>query len=223
MVALVVLLLRRQPRHRWVKYAGNWMPPGRDALSYRVQRWWLRRGLARASVTVNGRWPDQPLWVHAFNNPTLTSTEIERGRAAAMAKEPGGPWRVVFSGRLEKPKGADVVVTTVQELRRRGRDVELDLVGDGPLHDWVEAQISGPDGGGWLRLHGWLTRQDPKQSSLTATRSPSTASEGFPKVLAEAMAFSAYLSRLRCRASGRCSARPAARWWSRQTGAGPTQ
>ena len=190
MVALVVLLLRRSPRHRWVKYAGNWMPPGRDATSYRVQRWWLRRGLARATVTVNGRWPDQPAWVHAFDNPTLTSAEIQRGRAAAQAKRPGEPWRVVFSGRLEKPKGAHVAVETVRELRRRGHDVELDLIGDGPLREWVEAQISADDDSSWLRLHGWLTRQELE--SILADGHVfllPTASEGFPKVIAEAMAF----------------------------------
>ena len=191
MVALVVLSLRRSPRHRWVKYAGNWMPPGRDATSYRVQRWWLSRGLARATVTVNGTWPDQPAWVHAFDNPTLTGTEVNRGRTAAESKRPGEPWRVVFSGRLEKPKGAHVAVETVRELRRRGHDVELDLIGDGPLRDWVAGQMSAAGGGSWLRLHGWLTRQELEAilADGHVFLLPTTASEGFPKVIAEAMAF----------------------------------
>lgn len=190
MIALLVLRTRRRPRDRWVKYAGNWHPDGRDALSYRIQRWWLGRGLARAAVTVNGRWPDQPAWVHTFDNPTLTDDEIARGRAAAEAKPVGPPWRVVFSGRLERPKGADVAVDTVLELRRRGLDVSLDLVGDGPLRSWVEAKAA-EDTTGSIRLHGWL-RRDQLEEFLAQGQVmllPTTASEGFPKVLAEAMAF----------------------------------
>lgn len=190
MVALVVLLARKRPRDRWVKYAGNWMPPGRDAASYRLQRWWLRRGLARASLTVNGRWPGQPDWVHTFDNPTLTDDELARGREAAAAKQAHEPWRVVFSGRLEQPKGADTAVEAVLELRRRGLDVTLDLIGDGPLRPWVERTINdcGMDG---IRLHGWMRRDELEHYLARAhvLLLPTTASEGFPKVIAEAMAF----------------------------------
>lgn len=190
MVALAVLLVRRRPRDRWVKYAGNWMPAERDAATYRLQRWWLRRGLARAAVTVNGQWPGQPKWVHTFDNPTLTEEELQSGRDAANAKAPGPPWRVVFCGRLERAKGADVAVDTVLELRRRGLDVSLDLIGDGPLRPWVEERITG-DAGGCITLHGWL-RRDELEEYLARGHVfllPTTASEGFPKVIGEAMAF----------------------------------
>ena len=190
MVALLVLRAHRHPRDRWVKYAGNWQHTGPDALSYRLQRWWLRRGLANAAVTVNGDWPDQPAWVHAFDNPTLTDSEIQRGRAAAAGKATGPPWSVVFSGRLEEPKGAHVAVETVLELRIRGLDVSLDLVGDGPLRPWVEERIAG-DSSGAIRLHGWMRRDELEEVLARAQVMllPTTASEGFPKVLAEAMAF----------------------------------
>lgn len=190
MIALLALSTRRSPRDRWVKYAGNWCPDGPDAVSYRLQRWWLRRGLSRASVTVNGQWPGQPAWVHAFDNPTLTAAEIERGRNAAATKPQGPPWRIVFSGRLEKPKGADVAVDTVLELRQRGVDVSIDLIGDGPLRPWVENRCT-QDPSGSIRLHGWL-RRDELEGFLAQGHVmllPTTASEGFPKVLAEAMAF----------------------------------
>ncbi len=173
-----------------MKYAGNWMPEERDAFSYRLQRWWLRRGLARAAVTVNGRWPSQPAWVYAFDNPTLTDDEVSRGRTAATSKRPGSPWRVVFSGRLEKPKGAHIAIETVLELRSRGLDVSLDLIGDGPLRPWVEKRVASEPAGAFT-LHGWLSRGqlEAHLAQGHVLLLPTAASEGFPKVLAEAMAF----------------------------------
>ena len=189
-VALGVLWFRRRPRDRWVKYAGNWSPEGPDALTYRLQRGWLRSGRAKAVVTVNGAWPDQPPWVRTFDNPTLTAEELRVGRDAAERKAPGPPYRVVFAGRLEAPKGADTAVSVVRQLRRDGHDVELDLVGDGPLRSHVESEIEA-EGGGAIRLHGWI-RRDELEEILAAGHVlllPTTASEGFPKVIAEAMAF----------------------------------
>ena len=189
-VALGVLFFRRRPRDRWVKYAGNWSPDGPDALTYRLQRAWLRSGRAKAAVTVNGAWPDQPPWVRTFDNPTLTADELRAGRDAAERKPAGPPYRVVFAGRLEGPKGADTAVAVVRQLRRNGHDVELDLVGDGPLRSHVESEIEA-EGGAAIRLHGWI-RRDELEAVLAAGHVlllPTTASEGFPKVIAEAMAF----------------------------------
>ncbi|MCB1031547.1 MAG: glycosyltransferase [Acidimicrobiales bacterium] len=189
MVALGILAVRGKPKNRWVKYAGNWMPDRPDAYTYRLQRWWLKKGLARGPVTVNGRWDNQPEWVFAFDNPTLTEAEIEAGAAASAIRSPGPPYRAIFVGRLEKPKGVHIAVETILELRKRGVDIELDLIGDGALRGWAEDQIKAA-GNDSVRLHGWLTRKE-LEGFLTEAHVlllPSQ-SEGFPKVVAEAMAF----------------------------------
>lgn len=189
MVALAVLAVRRQPRHRWVKYAGNWQPTGPEPRTYALQRWWLNRGLARASVTVNGSWSDQPPWVHTFDNPTLTGEEVDRGRLVAQKKPPTPPLRVVFAGRLHQAKGVDRAVEAVLALRARGVQATLDVVGDGPLRSWVEDRCAA-DAPEAIRLHGSLSRRH-LEALLSASHVfllPSTA-EGFPKVVAEAMAF----------------------------------
>lgn len=189
LVALAVLALRRRPANRWVKYAGNWRPTGPEPRTYALQRWWLNRGLARAAVTVNGSWPDQPAWVHTFDNPTLTAEEVAHGRRAAAAKTGPPPLRVVFAGRLNHAKGVEGAVEAVLAMRAHGASVTLDVVGDGPLRSWVEDRAASDDPGA-VRLHGWLARAD-LEAVLAEGHVfvlPSTA-EGFPKVVAEAMAF----------------------------------
>lgn len=190
LVAMAMLSVRRRPRDRWIKYAGNWAPNQRDAFTYRLQRSWLRSGLTRSVVTVNGRWPDQPAWIRAFDNPTLTETELRTGSAAAEERPPGPPYRAIFVGRLESEKGADTAVDTVVELRRRGLDVRLDLVGDGPLRDWVGSRIEA-SGDASIVHHGWLprTRLETLLADAHLMLLPTSASEGFPKVLGEALAF----------------------------------
>ncbi|MEJ7712202.1 MAG: hypothetical protein WKF84_20650 [Pyrinomonadaceae bacterium] len=42
-MALLLLTVVRHPRRRWIKYAGNWCPGGREAWSYTFQRWWLKK------------------------------------------------------------------------------------------------------------------------------------------------------------------------------------
>jgi len=193
MVALAVLTLRRSPATRWFKYAGNWQPPQGESITYRVQRWWLRRHLARGEVTVNGQWPDQPAWVHAFNNPTLTRTEIERGREAARTKAGAPPLRLAFVGRVEREKGAGVAVDALGVLARSGLDVHLDVVGDGPLRAPLTNQVRAEGIADRVTFHGWLTRAEVEEvlAQAHALVLPSGASEGFPKVIAEAMAFGA--------------------------------
>jgi glycosyltransferase involved in cell wall biosynthesis len=172
-----------------VKYAGNWRPTGPEPRTYTLQRWWLNRGLARAAVTVNGSWPDQPAWVHTFDNPTLTAEEVAHGRRAAASKAGPPPLRVVFAGRLNHAKGVEGAVEAVLALRARGASVTLDVVGDGPLRSWVEDRAASEDPGA-VRLHGWLARTDLEAvlAGGHVFALPSTA-EGFPKVVAEAMAF----------------------------------
>ncbi len=75
------------------------------------------------------------------------------------------------------------------ELCRRGHDVHLEMVGDGPLRAELEARCA-RELPGRAELHGWMSRAELEH---VLTRGhllllPSR-SEGFPKVVAEALAF----------------------------------
>jgi colanic acid/amylovoran biosynthesis glycosyltransferase len=97
--------------------------------------------------------------------------------------------RILAVGRLSKEKAYDDLLRAVAELLRRGVDVDLDLVGDGPER---EALVALADELGIRRkvhFRGWLLSDAVREAMLQATvlAQPSTI-EGLPTVVEEAMA-----------------------------------
>jgi glycosyltransferase involved in cell wall biosynthesis len=193
LIALFVLALTRCPRPRWLKYAGNWSPATSDAGSYRLQRWMLRRNVCQATVTVNGVWPAQPPHVRSFDNPTLTDEELRSAAQAAADKTLDGEVRIAFAGRLEEAKGAGRVLEIAQRLVTAGVTFGLDLAGDGPDRRRYETHVADRRLENEVTFHGWLDRAALERVYGRAhiVLLPTTASEGFPKVLAEGMAYGA--------------------------------
>jgi glycosyltransferase involved in cell wall biosynthesis len=193
LVAMFLLAFVRNPRVRWVKYAGNWKRYEGEPLSYKLQRWWLRRGFARSLVTVNGTWAGDPSHVRPFRNPCLTEDELRVGRITAGQKKLEDPMVLLFVGRLEEAKGSTRAVEILRRLRAEGIDARLELVGDGPLRARLEAMARAGDLAEVLTLHGWLPRSEINAIYARAhfLLLPSTCSEGWPKVLSEGMAFGA--------------------------------
>jgi glycosyltransferase involved in cell wall biosynthesis len=190
LIAIAILSARRTPRMRWIKYAGNWKPEGGDAVSYRLQRAWLSRPWHRSVVTIPGEWPDQPDWVVSFFNPSLLDEDLAAGRAAAATKQLASPLRMLFVGALSQRKGAGRAIETARELARRGVDVQLDIAGDGEARADFEHRAR--ELGDRIHFHGWVAKHD-----LAALYAPAhvqllpSATEGWPKVLSEGMAFGA--------------------------------
>jgi glycosyltransferase involved in cell wall biosynthesis len=193
LLAVLLLSLVRRPRTRWVKYAGNWKRYPGEPRSYALQRWWLGHGWHRGITSVNGRWPDQPAHVVSFLNPCLSTEELLHAREVARNKTLDPPVRLLFVGRLEEAKGVGRCIEILHALRGRGVDARLDLVGDGPERRRFETLASAPGLEGRVRFLGWLPRSaiDPLYAAAHFLLLPSTCSEGWPKVLSEAMAFGA--------------------------------
>lgn len=191
LLALYLLGSMQQPLYRWVKYAGNWQPDGREPRTYGWQRRWLRENRPRAVVTVNGRWPDQPAHVYSFYNPSLTSAEVEQGRRAAAAKQIGSPVELLFVGALNDGKGVGRVLQVALELQRQGTECRLRLLGDGPDRSRYEAWVT-EHGLRNVHFQGWVPREATAGYYAAAhfILLPSQ-SEGWPKVLSEAMAYGA--------------------------------
>lgn len=193
LVTLALLPFVRRGVKRWIKYAGNWKPDGREPWTYRLQRQWLLSGRTRSIVTVNGEWPDQPAHVHSFLNPCLTETELEEGSHAAAEKTLGDSVRLLFVGRLEKEKGAGHAICILEHLQASKVAASLDFVGDGPERSTFEAlsrQLGVRDA---VQFHGWRKRSELRTLLGQAhfLLLPTVASEGWPKVLSESMGYGA--------------------------------
>jgi glycosyltransferase involved in cell wall biosynthesis len=193
LLTVLLLSLLHGPKIRWVKYAGNWQPEGPEAWSYTLQRWWLRRGWHRGLVTVNGSWPNQPEHIRSFLNPCLTDEELKQGRVAASGKQLTGPLRLIYVGRLETPKGVGRALEILARLRQQPCAATLDLVGDGPERTQFEARAKSLGVAELTQFHGWLPRTalEPLYAQSHVMLFPTHSSEGWPKVLSEAMAYGA--------------------------------
>lgn len=193
LLAIILLTFVRAPRKRWIKYAGNWQPSGKEARSYTFQRWWLKRNFARAKVTVNGDWAAQPPHIYGFLNPCLTDEELQEGKSAADQKSITDSIQLVFVGRLETAKGVGRILEIVKELHSAGLRVKIDLIGDGAERPDFESWCRAHQLDQIVYFHGWLARAQLNEFYANAhiMLFPSTSSEGWPKVLSESMAFGA--------------------------------
>jgi glycosyltransferase involved in cell wall biosynthesis len=191
LLTILLLAMRRTPRRRWIKYAGNWRPGSSESPSYAIQRWLLARGAARAVVTVNGRWPGEAPHVLPFLNPCLTDEELHEGALIGATKRLGVPVRLLFVGRMEESKGCGRAVDVVERLRAQGIETRLDLVGDGEGRPALASRIASAGLSASVRILGWVPRPSLNELYRDAhiLLFPSSSSEGWPKVLSEGMAY----------------------------------
>lgn len=191
LLAIVLLAILRRPIYRWAKYAGNWQPTEREPLSYTLQRWWLSNGLHKGIVTVNGSWQDQPEHIFTFPNPCLTSEELRQGQLESNTKRLEQPIQLLFIGRLESPKGANRVLEIVRLLDYAGVDFRLNMIGDGAERQIYEALINQYMIDNKVKMLGWMPKNELTKfySKAHFLLLPSNASEGWPKVLSEGMAY----------------------------------
>lgn len=188
--AIILLAMVGHPRSRWVKYAGNWEPRRLEAWSYTFQRWWLNHRLHRGVVTINGEWPNQPQHTRTFFNPCVTDQELEQAKASSAQKQLSNPVRLLYVGALVTTKGVGRALRILARLSSENLPATLDLIGDGPERGAFENLARELGISSLVRFHGWLPRTSlaPFYSQSHLMIFP-TNSEGWPKVLSEAMAY----------------------------------
>lgn len=190
LLAMLYLAVQHTPPLRWAKYAGNWKPAYRDSLSYAFQRWWLNRGYHCGTVTINGQWLNQPSHVYTFLNPSFKEPDLQLSQANLPVKNLQPPYRLVFAGRVETPKGVGRALQICQLLHTNGILFHFDVLGDGPERKTFESQSEAMGISNMVTFHGWLPKDALQEFFQRAhfMLFPTNASEGWPKVVSEAMA-----------------------------------
>ncbi|WP_435747818.1 glycosyltransferase [Nocardioides sp. SYSU DS0663] len=131
----------------------------------------LNRALVRRydRVVVTSRYAEAEF--SALAGPAATplhrvplGVDLETFRPAVEAAErggppggaAGGPLRLVHAGRLSREKSPHLAVATAMALHRRGVPLQMDVYGDGPHRDELEALAAG----GPVTFHGHVAGRD---------------------------------------------------------------
>src|SRR5262249_26345278 len=118
--------------------------------------------------------------------------DVDRFDAAGSNPRPG---RILSIGRLVPKKGFDVLVRACGELRRRGVEFELRVIGGGQLRDELRALAAKEGVGDRVHFLGSRTQAEviaelaeAELFALSPVVMPNGDRDGIPNVLLEAMA-----------------------------------
>ncbi len=172
-----------------VKYAGNWDPKSKQPLSYRLQKWILSNMTLtkNVKVLVYGEWKNQSKNITSFFTASYSKSIIKEIPKKNLIEE----IRFIFVGGLTIGKQPLKSVQVVNELKKKGYNVRLDMYGDGVEREWIEDYVAENKISSIIKLHGNVD----KKTVMKAYQNNHflvfiSKSEGWPKVVAEAMFWS---------------------------------
>lgn len=169
----------------WIKYAGNWkdekMPFGN-----KLQKKWLQNFTSKnTKITVNGFWKNERNNIISFENPCLDENDRKLGYNLLAPKKLKKTPDFCFVGALNKHKGVDKILKAINDLNFKN-NITFHFVGDGP--DRFEFEKIAKYINSTIIFHGFLEKDAISSiySKCDFIILPSK-SEGFPKVIGEAM------------------------------------
>ncbi|GGE32484.1 glycosyltransferase family 4 protein [Psychroflexus planctonicus] len=181
---LVQVLFPKTPKT--AKYAGNWNPKAKQPWSYILQKWLLSNTLLTKNmqVLVYGNWPNQTQNIKAFFTATYQESEKEPIKIRNYTQT----LHFCFVGSLAPGKQPLKAIQFVQELQQKGIDAILHIYGDGTEREAVSDYIKLHQLTDTVLIYGNQPKQKVKKAIQQAhfLILPSK-SEGWPKVVAEAM------------------------------------
>ena len=178
------------------KYAGNWDPKAKQPWSYRLQKWILSNTFLTRNiqVLVYGEWEAcsrniKPFFTATYSEKDKTDIDYLQENRLSLLRQ--SEIRLLFVGALSKGKQPLYAIQLAEQLQLMNYSVRLDLYGDGEERNHLETYIFEKDLQNSIVLHGNHTMETIQlayQSSHFLIL-PSQ-SEGWPKVVAEAMFWS---------------------------------
>jgi glycosyltransferase involved in cell wall biosynthesis len=189
---LGVILSPLLSKKRIAKYAGQWNGFEGETIANKLQRSILKSKWWNSPVTVYGDWPDQPKHVIPFFTSMMTLEQVNTAKAIANNRSFNfSNFKVLFSGRLTNVKRVDVVLQSFSSFNAIYRNSELVILGDGPLKEDLIKMSKELNLENYVKFVGAL----PYNEALNWFKwadcllLPSQHSEGWPKVIAEAMCY----------------------------------
>jgi len=173
------------------KYAGTWPEFDGESFSYQLQKKILRSKWFKGPVTVYGRWPNQPNHIVPFFTSILTDEQINLAKISATNRLPHQPARILFVGRFDKGKNAHILISALDELRKNGIAFEAHIVGDGTERDNLHQQVKDMRMQESVYFTGAIPFNEVLDQYSWADFLVLTSenAEGWPKAIAEGMAF----------------------------------
>lgn len=188
-IGMLFAMFLRKPL--FVRHCGNWMVQKTTAEWF--WRWSMEKFAGGRNVmlaTGGANESPSPL------NPNVkwifsTSLREQDLETVVSKKNPlNGKLRLIIACRQEKNKGTEIVIKSLPLILKKIPDVSLDIIGNGSLLPTLKEQVKILDLEDKVTFHGKVEHKNVvklmKKADIFCY--PTSASEGFPKVVLEALA-----------------------------------
>lgn len=169
----------------WFKYAGTWIDDA--SFFYKFQREFLKLLNKNTIVTINGNYSNKKR-ILSFENPCLDSKDRILGKKIIESKKLSQKRVFCFVGALNRHKGVHLILEALSMIKDYSAIDTFHFIGDGPeriIFEEMAREI--PIN---IVFHGFLPKDQINKiyENSHFILLPSK-SEGFPKVIGEAMNF----------------------------------
>lgn len=173
-------------KYKTAKYAGNWDSKSIQPLSYKIQKYILSNTFLskKIKVLVYGEWQNQTKNIKSFFTATYFKNEIVEINPRKLDKL----IEFIFVGTLSKGKQPLYAIELINKLIKKGYKVQLSIYGEGIEKQSVLNYINQYNLSEFIFLKGNVNREEMKTIyQLSHFLILPSKSEGWPKVVAEAM------------------------------------
>jgi glycosyltransferase involved in cell wall biosynthesis len=189
-VGMIGAFLLRKPL--FVRHCGNWLKP--RTMAEHFWHWFMEWSAGKTNVMLATGGAAQNPSTRNANIHWIFSSSLKQADLQTVARvrrlEPSRTLRVVHVSRQDLAKGAGQVIQAACLLRDRFPQIEVHIAGDGPALDGFKSLAAALGAEQQVHFHGKLNHQDVMGLLQKADVFcfPTTASDGFPKVVLEALA-----------------------------------